>query len=82
MVPEVGDVMLASFVPPDVKISQVITPAIPWYGGIFLLFLFHVLILPRSIFIYYFFVFLTIARWVGEKYDGIRCIWNNTEHKL
>eukprot|EP00026_Physarum_polycephalum_P004291 Phypoly_transcript_04309.p1 GENE.Phypoly_transcript_04309~~Phypoly_transcript_04309.p1 ORF type:complete len:715 (+),score=105.32 Phypoly_transcript_04309:82-2145(+) len=48
--PDIGDLMLASFMPHDVKVSHLVSPTKPW--------------------------------WLGEKYDGIRCLWNPIKRKL
>ena len=66
--------MLASFAVDNNIISQS-----TWYARTN--HIFAIFIINLSVYFYYYFIYsLPMRRWMGEKYDGVRCCWNPDMH--
>jgi hypothetical protein len=78
-VPDVGEVMLASF--SNGLFESTISTQNPWY---FLFYYFNFILRsappPLAFIIYYILLYIIyFVRWIGEKYDGIRAVWNQQQ---
>ena len=81
-IPDVGELMLASF--PTAPKASIITLA-SWYGELLILLLplFYLFSFFLLSFVFDLLLFLQlIYRWLGEKYDGLRCCWNPKNHTM
>lgn len=67
----VGELMLASFVASIDELPQ-FTKENSWYNKNNI----------NQFIIFLFILILILKRWMGEKYDGIRFVWNNFANEM